>query len=82
MQQYGGRTPITKSGVSLLYDRALSRGYNSLSIYIGLKIVICKNYLREEYCPPNNNLLDEPLHERLYIEDWEFREIMGGSECG
>ena len=78
MQQYAGRTPITKRGITLLYDRAASRGYNSLLIFIGLKTVICKNYLREEYTPPNNDPLMENVDERIYIEDWEFREIMKG----
>lgn len=76
MEQYAGRTPITKRGISILYDRAASRGYDSLHIFIGLKTVICKNYLREEYIPPNNNIMLEPIDERKYIEDWEFRTIM------
>lgn len=37
MQQYAERTPITKRGITILYDRAASRGYNSLRIFIGLK---------------------------------------------
>ncbi len=78
MQQYAEKTPITKRGITLLYDRAASRGYNSLLIFIGLKTVICKNYLREEYMPPNNDPMMENLDERRYIEDWEFREIMKG----
>lgn len=78
MQQYAERTPITKRGITILYDRAASRGYNSLRIFIGLKTVICKNYLREEYTPPNNDPMMENVDERRYIEDWEFREIMNG----
>ena len=78
MQQYAGRTPITKNGISLLYDRAAARGYSSLLIFIGLKTVICKNYLRAEYIPPNNDPMMENVDERRYIEDWEFREIMQG----
>lgn len=76
MKQYAGRTPITKAGISVLYDRAASRGYNSVTILIGLKTIICKNYLRDEYVPPNNNPEMEVLDERQYIEDWEFRSIM------
>ena len=76
MHQYGDRTPITQKGISLLYDRALSRGYNPILILMGLKIIICKNYLREEYKPPNNDPMLEILDERRYIEDWEFKEIM------
>lgn len=40
MHQYGGVTPITSKGISLLYDRAESRGYSSIAILIGLKTVI------------------------------------------
>ena len=42
---------------------------------MGLKTVICKNYLREEYKLPRNDPMLETLDERIYIEDWEFREI-------
>lgn len=79
MQQYAGRTPITKRGITILYDRALSRGYDSFSIYSGLKTVICKNYLRKEYIPPRNDPALEVIDERRYIEDWEFRGIMQGN---
>lgn len=78
MQQYGSRTPITHTGISLLYDRAVSRGYDAVTIMIGLKTVICKNYLRNEYTPPNNDPLLETLDERRYIEDCEFKDIMKG----
>ena len=47
-------------------------------IYTGLKTVICKNYLREEYEPPNGDITQEVIHDRIYIEDWEFRAIMKG----
>lgn len=48
-------------------------------IYIGLKTVICKNYLRSEYQPPHGDITQEVLHERMYIEDWELREIVKGN---
>lgn len=76
MKQYAERTPITKQGISILYDRAVSRGYDPSAILIGLKTVICKNYLRKEYTPPNNDSLLEALDERRYIEDYEFKEVM------
>lgn len=50
-------------------------------IYLGLKTVICKNYLRAEYQPPNGDITQEVIHDRMYIEDWEFREIMSGHIC-
>ncbi len=50
-------------------------------IYLGLKTVICKNYLRAEYQPPNGDITQEVIHDRMYIEDWEFREIMNGHIC-
>lgn len=75
MIQYAERTPITQRGISLLYDRVLARGYSAGCIYMGLKTVICKNYLREEYKLPRNDPMLETLDERIYIEDWEFREI-------
>lgn len=78
MQQYAGRTPITERGVNILYDRAYYRGYKPIMIYTGLKTVICKNYLREEYEPPNGDITQEVIHDRIYIEDWEFRAIMKG----
>lgn len=80
MRQYAGRTPISKKGIALLYDRAEARGYRSFEIYIGLKTIICKNYLRKEYQPPNGDIMQEVLHERMYIEDCEFRDLM--KECG
>lgn len=78
MSQYAEKTPITEKGVALLYDRAVSRGYHASCIYMGLKKVICKNYLRKEYRPPRNDPMLEVLDERFYIEDFEFREIMEG----
>ena len=78
MQQYAGRTPITERGVNILYDRAYYRGYKPIMIYAGLKTVICKNYLREEYEPPNGDITQEVIHDRIYTEDWEFRAIMKG----
>lgn len=47
-------------------------------IYHGLRTVICKNYLRAEYEPPNGDITQEVIHDRLFIEDWEFRAIMNG----
>ena len=35
MRQYGN-TPITERGLSILYDRAQNRGYDTYMIYIGL----------------------------------------------
>ncbi len=78
MKQYAGKTPITKQGVEILYNRAYYRGYKPFMIYAGLKTVICKNYLRAQYEPPNGNPEDEPLHDKLLIEDWEFKAIMKG----
>ena len=80
MRQYGN-TPITERGLSILYDRAQNRGYDTYMIYIGLKTVICKNYRRSEYIPPQNQPEYEHIHERMYIEDWEFRGIMKGDIC-
>lgn len=79
MQQYAGRTPVNRSALKVLYARAENRGYSPWEIYTGLKITICKNYMRSEYNPPNNDPEQEVLHERIYIEDWEFREIMKGA---
>ena len=76
MKQYAGRTPITRKGIKTLYNRAYYRGYQPYAIYTGLKIVICKNYLRSEYQPPNGDIAQEVIHERIYIEDAEFKEIM------
>lgn len=78
MSQYAGRTPITKQGVTILYNRAFNRGYAPIMIYAGLKTVICKNYLRSEYEPPHGDITQEVIHDRIYIEDWELREIMKG----
>lgn len=76
IKQYAGRTPITERGLNILYDRAQYRGYHPNMIYTGLKTVICKNYLRAEYQPPNGDIEQEVIHERIYISDVELREIM------
>lgn len=81
LKQYASRTPITEQGINVLYDRAYNRGYRPNMIYLGLKTVICKNYLRAEYQPPNGDITQEVIHDRMYIEDWEFREIMKGHIC-
>lgn len=78
MEQYAGRTPVNKRGLNILYDRAYYRGYEPFMIYLGLRTVICKNYLRAEYEPPNGDITQEVIHDRLFIEDWEFRAIMNG----
>ena len=78
MRQYASRTPINRRGIEIMYHRAESRGYDAQSIYRGLKTVICKNYLREEYTPPRNDPMLESLDERHYIDDWDFREIRRG----
>lgn len=78
LKQYAGRTPINRRGIAILYDKACYRGYSPMMIYAGLRIVICKNYLRDEYQPPNGDMAQEVIHERIYIEDWEFKEIMQG----
>ncbi|MFR2433017.1 MAG: hypothetical protein ACLS9O_15765 [Hungatella sp.] len=73
--EYQRKAPITKRGLEVLYKTAESRGYKPDQIYEGLKICICKNYIRSEYIPPNNDPTQEVLHERWYIEDWEFKQI-------
>lgn len=75
LKKYSKRTPIHKRGLEILYDRAESRGYKAPEIKKGLQIMICKNYLRKEYVYPNNDPLQEVIHERIYMEDWEFRDI-------
>lgn len=80
MRQYSTRTPITRQGLNILYDRAHYRGYDAKLIYIGLKTVIAKNYLRKEYVPPCGDITLEVIDERRYIEDWEFRRIMQGCQ--
>ena len=62
-------------GLEMLYDRAEGRGYMPKMIYIGLKTLICKNFIRTKYVPPNNNPSLEVIHERIYMEDWEFRQL-------
>ena len=70
MRQYAGRTPISRNALNVLYSRARNRGYMPMEIYLGLRTIICKNYLRSEYTPPNNDPELEVIHERIYIEDW------------
>lgn len=84
LNRYSGKAPIHKKGLSLLYERAENRGYRPIEIYLGLKTCILKNYIREEYIPPNNDPEQEVVHERMYMEDWEFREIFntGGNSNG
>lgn len=77
MLEYQHKAPIHKYGLGMLYDRAESRGYLPMMIYVGLKTMICKNYDRARYVPPNHDPLLEVLHERMYMEDWEFRDIFG-----
>lgn len=72
LREYQTRTPIERYGLKMLYDRAANRGYLPMMIYIGIKTMICKNYVRSEYIPPNNDPLLEVIHERMYMEDWEF----------
>lgn len=81
MKKYASRTPINPKGVAVLYDRAASRGYDPVHIMIGLQTVICKNYIRSEYTPPQNNPELEVVDERRYIEDAEFRDIMDTYRC-
>lgn len=75
LAEYRAKAPINRHGLELLYDTAECRGYLPMMIYIGLKTMICKNYVRNEYVPPNNDPLLEAIHERMYMEDWEFRSI-------
>lgn len=75
LHEYCERTPISQKGLENLYDRAENRGYEPMMIYVGLKTLICKNYIRKEYVFPNNDPMLEVLHERMYMEDWEFRSI-------
>lgn len=75
MQEYRPKTPVDERGLSLLYDRAEARGYMPTMIYVGLKTMICKNYVRSKYIPPNNDPQLEVIHERVYMEDWEFRSL-------
>lgn len=75
LKEYQYRTPINRQGLELLYDTAERRGYRSNMIYMGLKTCVCKNYVRSEYIPPNNDPEQEVVHERMYMEDWEFKQI-------
>ena len=73
--EYHEKAPVTKQGLDILYTRAENRGYMPIMIYIGLKTMICKNYVRNEYIPPNNDPMQEVIHNRIYAEDWEFRSV-------
>ena len=75
LKRYARKAPIHRKGLEILYDRAQNRGYRPWQIKEGLRIIICKNYIRKEYIPPNNDPAQEVIHERMYMEDWEFREI-------
>ncbi len=75
LNEYCGKAPLHKRGLEQLYDIAADRGYLPMMIYVGLKTMICKNYVREKYIPPNNDPLLEVIHNRMYMEDWEFRNI-------
>lgn len=75
LAEYKDKTPIHQAGLELLYTRAENRGYHPKMIYIGLKTLICKNYVRSKYVFPNNDPLQEIIHERVYMEDREFRNI-------
>lgn len=76
LRKYQHKAPICRRSLEWLYKIAESRGYQPLEIYTGLEICICKNYVRSKYVPPNNDPRQEVIHERKYIEDWEFREIL------
>lgn len=75
LKRYSRKAPIHRRGLEILYDRAAARGYKALEIKRGLQILICKNYVRKEYVPPYNAPTLEVIHERIYMEDWEFRDI-------
>lgn len=75
LSEFQQTTPVDKRGLEMLYDRAEARGYMPKMIYIGLKTLICKNFIRTKYVSPNNNPLLEVIHERMYMEDWEFRQL-------
>lgn len=75
--EYHAKTPVTRQGLELLYTRAENRGYMPMMIYVGLKTMICKNYVRSKYIPPNNDPMLEVIHERVYMEDWEFCSLFG-----
>ena len=40
MRQYGN-TPITERGLSILYDRAQNRGYDTYMIYMACSHIVC-----------------------------------------
>lgn len=75
LKEYSEKSPIHRKGLEKLYNTAEYRGYHPTMIYIGLKTMICKNYIRNEYIPPNNDPMQEVIHNRIYAEDWEFRSI-------
>ena len=62
LREYKDKAPINRNGLETLYDRASNRGYLPMMIYVGLKTMICKNYIRKEYIPPNNDPLLEVIH--------------------
>ena len=72
---YGHKAPIHEQGVEVLCRRAENRGYQARIIFHGLATCIKKNFIREEYIPPNNDPMCEVLDDRRLIEDWEFRKI-------
>ena len=75
LKEYAKKSPINRKGLEKLYNTAECRGYHPMMIYIGLKTMICKNYIRNEYIPPNNDPMQEVIHNRIYAEDWEFRSV-------
>lgn len=80
LTEYQAKTPVNKQGLELFYNRAESRGYKPMMIYVGLKTMICKNYVRSKYIPPNNDPMLEVIHERVYMEDWEFCSLFRKKE--
>ena len=45
LREYKDKAPINRNGLETLYDRASNRGYLPMMIYVGLKTMICKNYI-------------------------------------
>ena len=80
LTEYQAKTPVNKQGLELFYNRAESRGYKPMMIYVGLKTMICKNYVRSKYIPPNNDPMLEVIHERVYMEDLEFCSLFRKKE--
>ena len=64
LKEYAKRSPINRKGLEKLYNTAECRGYHPMMIYI-----------RSEYIPPNNDPMQEVIHNRIYAEDWEFRSV-------